>query len=103
DVVEPRFEQPQQAFAGVARSLRGLRVIRAELLLEQAVVAARLLVLAQLQQVLRLLDPAAAVLARRIRPPLDRALLRQAALAFEEELHAFPAALLALGGAVAGH
>ena len=35
--------------------------------------------------------------------PLDRALLGQAALALEEELHALAAALLALGGAVASH
>src|SRR4029453_15978737 len=62
-----------------------------------------LLLLAQLQQVLGLLDPAAAVLARRIRAALDRALLGQAALTLQEELHALPAALLALGGTVAGH
>src|SRR6185312_16082033 len=44
-----------------------------------------------------------AVLARRIAAALDRALLGQTALALEKELHAFAAALLALGGAVAGH
>src|SRR5205814_10208783 len=87
DVVEPRLEHPQQLLAGDARTARRLLVVGAELLLEQAVVAARLLLLAQLQQVLALLDPAAAVLARRIRAPLDRALLGQAALALQEELH----------------
>ena len=35
--------------------------------------------------------------------PLDRALLGQAALALEEELHAFPAADAALGAGVSGH
>jgi hypothetical protein len=36
------------------------------------------------------------MLARRIGAALDRALLRQAALTLEEELHAFAPALLAL-------
>src|SRR5205085_4040896 len=103
DVVEPRLEHPQQLLAGHARALGRLRVVGTELLLEQAVVAPRLLLLAQLQQVLGLLDAAAAVLARRIRTPLDRALLGQAALALEEQLHALAAALLALRGTVAGH
>src|SRR5207249_9751100 len=103
DVVQPRLEHPQQRLAGDARALGGLGVVRAELLLEQAVEAARLLLLAQLQQVLGLLDPAAAVLARRVAAALDRALLGQAALALQEELHALPAAELADGAAVASH
>src|SRR5262249_55899572 len=74
-----------------------------ELLLEQAVVAARLLLLSKLQQVLALLDAATAVLARRVGAALDRALLRQAALALEEELDAFPSAEAALGSEIAGH
>src|SRR5262249_5682028 len=64
---------------------------------------ARLLLLAQLEQVLALLDPAAAVLARWIRAALDGALLGQAALAFEEELQAFAAADTALRSQIAGH
>src|SRR5204862_8281255 len=103
DVVEPRLEHPQQLLAGDPRALRGLRVVGAELLLEQAVVAARLLLLAKLEQVLRLLDPAAAVLARRIAAAFDRALLRQAALALEEELHALATAELADWTAVPRH
>src|SRR5207248_8289441 len=87
DVVQPRLEHAQQGLTRHARALGRLRVVRAELLFEQAVVAACLLLLAQLQQVLRLLNPAAAVLARRIRAPFDRALLGQAALALQEELH----------------
>jgi hypothetical protein len=43
------------------------------------------------------------VLARRVRAALDRALLGQAALALEEELEAFPAALPALGSGVSRH
>src|SRR5215217_4608613 len=103
DVVEAGLEHPEQVLARGAEALRRLLVVVAELLLEQAVVAARLLLLAQLQQVLALLDPAAAVLARRIRAALDRALLRQAALALEEELHPLAAADAALGSEVAGH
>src|SRR5204863_3091290 len=103
DVVEPRLEHPQQVLARDARALRGLRVVGAELLFEQTVVPARLLLLAQLQQVLALLDAAAAVLARRIAATLDGALLREAALALEEELHAFPAADAALGAEIASH
>ena len=83
--------------------LRRLLVVAAELLLENAVVAARLLLLAELEQVLRLLDPAATVLAGRIAAPLDRAFLGQTALALEEELDALPAALLALGAAISRH
>src|SRR2546421_2502635 len=103
DVVEARLEHPEQVLACDPRALGRLRVVGAELLLEQAVIAARLLLLAQLQQIFGLLDAAAAVLARRIRAPFDRTLLRQAALTLEEELHALPAALLALRGTVAGH
>src|SRR5581483_582430 len=44
-----------------------------------------------------------AVLARRVAAALDGALLGQAALALEEELHSLAAALLALRAAVAGH
>jgi hypothetical protein len=43
------------------------------------------------------------VLARWIAAALDGALLGEAALALEEELHALAAALLALGGAVSRH
>jgi len=67
-----------------------------ELVLEQLVVPPRLLLLAELQQVLGLLDAAPAVFARSIGPPLDGALVGEAALAFEEELLALTAALLAL-------
>jgi hypothetical protein len=103
DVVEPGLEHPQQLLAGDARLLCGLLVVVAELLLEQTVVAARLLLLAQLQQVLALLDPATTVLARRVRAALDRALLRQAAFALEEELHPLATAHAALRTEIASH
>jgi len=97
DVVEAGLEHAQERLARDALGLGGLLVVVAELLLENAVVAAGLLLLAELQEVLRLLDPTAAVLTRRVAAALDSALLGQAALALQEELHAFPAALLALG------
>src|SRR3954471_4909351 len=101
DIVEPGLEHAQQVLAGDAGAPRRLVVVVAELLLEQAVVAPRLLLLTQLEQVLALLDAPAAVLARRVAAALDRALLGQAALALEEELHALAAALLALRGPIA--
>src|SRR6185295_11257117 len=70
-----------------------LCVVVAELLLQHAVVAAGLLLLAQLQPVLRLARAPATVVARRVVP----------ALALQEELHALPAALLALGPCLARH
>ena len=95
DVVEAGLEQAQQVVAGDAALLVRLLVVGAELRLEEAVVAARLLLLPQLQQILALLDAAATVLTRRIRAALDGAFLGQAALALQKELDALPAALLA--------
>src|SRR4029079_7600109 len=103
DVVEPRLEHPQQHLAGDAGALGRLLVVRPELLLQQPVEAACLLLLTELEQVLRLLDPAAAVLARRIAAALDRALVGEAALALEEQLHPLAAALLALRRTVSRH
>src|SRR5262249_14286574 len=103
DVVETRLEHPQEVVARDAALPVRLLVVRPELRLEEPVETARLLLLAQLEQVLALLDAAAAVLARRIGAALDRALLRQAALALEEELHPLAAALLALRRRVSSH
>ena len=49
-VVEARLEQPQQVLAGDAVLARSLVVVGAELFLQHLVVAARLLLLAQLQR-----------------------------------------------------
>src|SRR5205085_493663 len=92
DVVEAGLQHLQEVLAGDSRALGGLLVVVPELLLEQAVVPARLLLLAQLQQVLGLLDPPASVLARWVTAALDRALVGEALLRLEEELHALPAA-----------
>src|SRR5919107_1264504 len=102
-VVEAGLEQTQQVLAGHAGLAARLVVVVAELLLEHAVVAARLLLLAQLNPVLRLARAATAVVARRILAPLDAALVGQAALPLQEELHALAAALLALWSGIAGH
>jgi hypothetical protein len=60
------LEDAQEVLAGDPGLARRLRVVRAELLLQHAVVAAGLLLLTQLHAVLGLLLAAAAVLARRI-------------------------------------
>ena len=93
DVVEPALEQLQQRLAGDAARPLGRLEVAAELILEHAVDALDLLLLAQLQAVageLRL--PRLAVLPRREVALLDRALLRVAALALQEELHRLAAA-----------
>src|SRR3954463_9535085 len=69
-VVEPRLQQPQKILAGYAGLAARLLVVVGELALEDAVVATRLLLLAQLQPVLGLLLAAAAVVTRRIRTAL---------------------------------
>ena len=89
-VVEAALQQLEQRLAGdAARAVRHLEVA-AELVLEHAVDALDLLLLAQLQAVaddLRLAQ--LAVLAGGHVALLDRALLGVAALSLEEELHAF--------------
>src|SRR3954453_16942644 len=102
-VVEPALQQAQQVLARHARLAARFCVVVAELLLEHAVVAAGLLLLPQLKPVLGLLRAAAAVLTRRVRAPLDAALVGEAALALQEELDALSTALLALCTTVAGH
>src|SRR5262249_37110368 len=68
-----------------------------------AVDAAELLLLAQLDRVLRELGPCLAVLPRRIVAALDRALVGIAALTFQEELQPFPPAQATNGSCVSCH
>ena len=105
DVVEPELEHLEQVLAGDARAAVGLGVDAAELLLHQAVDAAGLLLLAELQEVLGALALAAGVagLAGRVGAALDRALHRVALGALEVELHALAAAEPADGTGVASH
>ena len=81
----------------IAGTAVGLLVEVAELLLEQAVDGAGLLLLPQLQQVLGLADATAAVLARRVRPLLEPA------AAGVEDVGAQPAADAVLRSGVASH
>src|SRR4051794_36129052 len=102
-VVEAALEDAQQVLAGDALLAGSLLVVVAELLLEDAVVAARLLLLPQLDAVLGLLLAPAAVVAGRVRAALDAALVGEAALALEEQLLPLTAALLALGRVISSH
>src|SRR6478735_6044879 len=95
-VVEAALEQLQQVVTRLALPTRGLGVVVVELLLEHAVGETSLLLLAELQEVLALLDPAAAVLARRVGATLVR---RVAA----DEVDTETARLLGHGAGVAGH
>jgi ribosomal 50S subunit-recycling heat shock protein len=63
DVVQAALEQLEEVVTGLAAAAAGFLVVADELLLEDAVGVASLLLLAKLQQVLALLDAAAAVLA----------------------------------------
>ena len=75
-VVEPPLEQRQQVLARAALHARWpASIVLRELLLEQAVHALHLLLLAQLHAVVREARAALAVLARRIGAALDGALL----------------------------
>src|SRR6201992_263585 len=100
-VVEAGLEQPEQILAGAAVWTGGVFVVGAELFLQHLVVAAGLLLLAQLQAVLALAQAAAAVIAGRVGATLDTALVGEAALTLEEEFLGLDTALLALGGSVA--
>src|SRR6185369_3216430 len=91
-VVQAALEQLQQGVAGDAARALGHLEVASELVLEQAVHALDLLLLAQLQGIFRELRPALPVLAGRVIAALDGALVGVAALAFQEQLEAFPAA-----------
>ena len=91
-VVEPQLEELQQAGTGDALGARRLLVVAAELLLENAVDATGLLLLAELNEVLALLDPSPAVLTGRVGAALDGALRPHAPRALQEELHPLSAA-----------
>src|SRR4051794_4979654 len=102
-VVDAALEQREEVLARDALLAGGAIVVAGELLLEHAVVALGLLLLAQLDAVLGLLLAATTVIAGRGGAAFDAALVGQAALALEEELLPFAAALLALGTGVSSH
>src|SRR5699024_7042046 len=81
----------------------GLFVVVAELALKHAVDPRTLLLLPALQEVLALLDPAAAVLAGRVGADLDRALGGFALRALEEQRRLLAPAALAVRSGVTRH
>src|ERR1700733_8587548 len=103
DVVEAALQQLQQGLAGPAASVGGLDVVVVELLLQQPVDALGLLLLPDLEQVVVLLGPVAAVLTRRVGPDLDRALGRVALRALQEQLGLLATAPLAVRAGVSSH
>src|SRR6266540_1080286 len=86
DVVEARLQELEQHLAGDALAPRGFLVVAVELLLEHPVDAPRLLLLAELEQVLGFLGAATPVLAGRVGASLDRTLGALALGALEVEL-----------------
>src|SRR5665647_909196 len=96
DVVEPHLEEAQQVLAGDALLAARHLVVVMKLLLEHLVVASCLLLLAQLEEVLALLDAATTVLPRGVHTALDGTLVGEATLSLEEELDRLTATLFAL-------
>src|SRR5215207_10167474 len=102
-VVQPRLQDLEEDLTGLAGLAVGLFVVTAELLLEDAVDAAGLLLLTKLEQVFAVLGATPAVLTRRVGPDLDRALRGLALAALEEQLHLLAPAHAAVGSGVTGH
>src|SRR5580692_9088664 len=102
-VVQAALQDLEQVVAGTTVLAGGLFVVVVELPLQHAVHAAGLLLLADLKEVLALLRTVPAVLARRVRPDLNRALRRVALRALEEQLHLLAPAALAVRTSVSSH
>src|SRR5215470_14825166 len=102
-VVQAPLQHLQQGLAGPAAGAGGFLVVVVELLLEDPVDPLGLLLLADLEQVVVLLGPVAAVLTRRVGPDLDGALRRVALGALQEQLGLLAAAALAVGAGVSSH
>src|SRR5712691_1028490 len=103
DVVQAALKQLEHGLAGPAVLAGRFHVVAVELPLQDAVDPAGLLLLPDLLQVVAFLGPVPAVLARRVRPDLDRALRRVALGALQEELGLLPAAELAVRACVSSH
>ena len=104
DVVEAALEQHEQVLTRHATHARGLVVVAAELLLQQAVDALDLLLLAQLLTVVAgALLATLTVLTRGVLPPLVSALVGEATVALEEQLGIFTPAKPAHGTNITCH
>src|SRR6516165_929288 len=102
-VVQAALQQLEHGLAGPAVLARRLLVVAVELPLQDAVDPARLLLLPDLLEEIAFLRPVPAVLTRRVRPDLDRALRRVALGPLQEELGLLPAAQLAVRACVSSH
>src|ERR1700761_7021960 len=102
-VVQAALQDLEQVVAGTTVAAGGLDVVVVELPLQHPVHPASLLLLADLQEVLALLGAVPAVLTRRVRPDLNRALRRVALRALQEQLHLLAAATLAVRARVSSH
>src|SRR6266536_2586749 len=102
-VVETALQDLEQHLAGLAALAGRLLVVVVELPLKDAVHAAGLLLLPDLEQVLALLRPVPAVLAGRVGADLNGALRRIALGALQEQFHLLPAAALAVRTGVSSH
>src|SRR5262245_52608047 len=91
-VVEPLFKQLQQGFASDAAGPLGQMEVAAKLAFHQPVHALDLLLLAQLGSVLGKLAASLPMLAGGIVASFNRALIRVAAFALQEQLQAFASA-----------
>ena len=103
DVVETALEQREQVLARDAPHALGRLEREAELSLEDAVEALDLLLLTELDAVPEDLAAALAVLTRGEVAALDGALVREAAVPLEEQLHAFAPAQPADRFAITSH
>ena len=102
-VVEAALQDLEQVLAGLAALARRLLVVVVELPLQDPVHPAGLLLLPDLEQVLALLRPVAAVLTGRVGPELYGALGRVALGALQVQLHLLAAAELAVRTGVSSH
>jgi hypothetical protein len=102
-VVEPELELAEQVVAGDSGLLRSALEVEPELLLEQAVNALDLLLFTKLYAVAEDLRAAPAVLARCVVAALDRALVLEATIAFEKQLHSLSTAKPANGIRITSH
>src|SRR5262249_19622277 len=101
--VQAQLQQLQEVLPPRSLLAVGLVEVAAELGLQHSVDALGPLLLAELHAIRRQLAAVEPVLARRVVPTLDRALVGEATRPLEEELHALAAAQTALGVAVASH
>jgi hypothetical protein len=91
NIVQPCFKKLKQDLTGDTFFPLGAYKGAPELVLKQAVDLPDLLLLSELNAVVRKLAPALPVLSGRILPPLDSTFLCITSVPFEEQLFGFPA------------